>query len=79
MHRRLGPDDLGESGVHRDQRVVGAGADDTHVTALLTQHRNQLESLTQALLHAETLDAPEAYLAAQVGRGSADLAVLARA
>jgi cell division protease FtsH len=42
--------------------------DDAHsnVTELLTEHREQLESLTHALLEAETLDAPEAYAAAGV-------------
>jgi cell division protease FtsH len=36
------------------------------VTELLTTHRAQLDSLTQALLIAETLDAPAAYAAAGV-------------
>ena len=36
------------------------------VTRLLEDHRDQLESLAQALLEAETLDAPEAYAAAGV-------------
>jgi cell division protease FtsH len=36
------------------------------VTQLLEDHRDQLESLAQALLEAETLDAPEAYAAAGV-------------
>jgi cell division protease FtsH len=36
------------------------------VTRLLNQHRDQLESLTQALLKAETLDALDAYAAAGV-------------
>jgi cell division protease FtsH len=36
------------------------------VTQLLSEHRDQLESLAQALLKAETLDAPEAYAAAGV-------------
>jgi cell division protease FtsH len=42
--------------------------DDAHgeVTRLLRDHRQQLESLTRALLDAETLDAPEAYAAADV-------------
>ncbi|HUY22941.1 MAG TPA: cell division protein FtsH, partial [Acidimicrobiales bacterium] len=35
-----------------------------HVTALLTEHRDQLESLARALLAAETLDAVDAYAAA---------------
>jgi cell division protease FtsH len=42
--------------------------EDAHseVTQLLREHRGQLESLTHALLEAETLDAPEAYAAAGV-------------
>jgi cell division protease FtsH len=36
------------------------------VTRLLTERRDQLESLAQALLKAETLDAPDAYAAAGV-------------
>jgi cell division protease FtsH len=36
------------------------------VTRLLEQHRDQLEGLAQALLKAETLDAPAAYAAAGV-------------
>jgi cell division protease FtsH len=36
------------------------------VTQLLEEHRDQLESLTQALLAAETLDATDAYAAAGV-------------
>jgi cell division protease FtsH len=36
------------------------------VTRLLEEHREQLESLAQALLKTETLDAPEAYAAAGV-------------
>jgi cell division protease FtsH len=40
--------------------------DEAHaeVTQLLTDHRDQLESLTRALLEAETLDAADAYAAA---------------
>ena len=46
------------------QRLI----DDAHraVTALLTDHRAQLDSLASALLAAETLDAPAAYAAAMV-------------
>jgi cell division protease FtsH len=42
--------------------------DDAHaeVTELLTEHREQLDSLTSALLEAETLDALDAYAAANV-------------
>jgi cell division protease FtsH len=36
------------------------------VTRVLEEHRDQLESLAQALLKAETLDAPDAYAAAGV-------------
>ncbi len=36
------------------------------VTELLTEHREQLEGLAQALLKSETLDAPDAYRAADV-------------
>jgi cell division protease FtsH len=38
------------------------------VTALLTEHREQLDHLANALLAAETLDAPAAYAAAMVER-----------
>jgi cell division protease FtsH len=50
---------------------VGRIVDHAHaeVTQLLTEHRDQLESLTQALLKAETLDAPDAYAAAGVRTG----------
>jgi cell division protease FtsH len=54
------------------QRTVDAEVrklvDDAHreVTQLLEEHRDQLESLAQKLLEAETLDAPEAYAAAGV-------------
>ena len=42
--------------------------EDAHeeVTRLLTEHREQLEALTSALLKAETLDALDAYTAAGV-------------
>jgi cell division protease FtsH len=45
----------------------------TEVTQLLGEHREQLESLTQALLEAETLDAPDAYAAADVPMRAAEL------
>jgi len=50
--------------------------DDAHaaVTQLLDDHRPQLESLTRALLAAETLDAPEAYAAAGATMRSEELA-----
>jgi cell division protease FtsH len=45
-------------------RLVDGAHDE--VTRLVTEHRDQLESLAQALLKAETLDAPDAYAAAGV-------------
>jgi cell division protease FtsH len=53
------------------QRMV----EDAHaeVTELLKSHRDQLESLAQALLKAETLDAAEAYAAAGVPMRGAEL------
>jgi cell division protease FtsH len=49
--------------------------DDAHaeVTKLLTEHREQLDSLTHALLEAETLDAPDAYAAARVPKRTVEL------
>ncbi len=49
--------------------------DDAHaeVSDLLAEHREQLDSLAHALLEAETLDAPDAYAAADVSMRSADL------
>jgi cell division protease FtsH len=46
------------------QRIVADAHAD--VTRLLGEHRDQLESLTRALLAAETLDGPDAYAAAGV-------------
>jgi cell division protease FtsH len=43
------------------------------VTQLLTEHRERLNSLTHALLEAETLDAPDAYAAAGVPMRTAEL------
>jgi cell division protease FtsH len=50
--------------------------EDAHaeVRRLLSEHRPQLESLANALLEAETLDAPEAYAAAEVPLRPAALA-----
>jgi len=45
-------------------RLVDSAHDE--VTRLITEHRDQLESLAHALLKAETLDAPDAYAAAGV-------------
>jgi cell division protease FtsH len=47
------------------------------VTHLLEEHRDQLEGLAQALLKAETLDAPEAYAAAGVTPGASEPQVTA--
>jgi len=53
------------------QRIV----DEAHVevTKLLTEHREQLDDLAHALLEAETLDAPDAYAAADVPMRTAEL------
>jgi cell division protease FtsH len=55
--------------------------DDAHaeVTQLLTEHREQLDSLTHALLAAETLDAADAYAAARVPMRTAELEAIASA
>ena len=45
-------------------RLIQSAHDE--VTHLLVEHREQLESLAQALLKAETLDAPQAYTAAGI-------------
>ncbi len=45
----------------------------TEVTQLLSEHRDQLDSLAHALLDAETLDAPDAYSAAGVPMRAAEL------
>ena len=49
--------------------------DDAHdeVTELLTENRDKLDSLSHALLAAETLDAPDAYAAAGVPMRAAEL------
>jgi cell division protease FtsH len=49
------------------------------VTRLLTDHREQLESLTDALLHAETLDEDAAYAAARAERAPVEQQVPAAA
>ena len=49
------------------------------MTQLLTDHRDQLESLARALLEAETLDAPDAYKAAGVEMRPVELAPQAEA
>jgi cell division protease FtsH len=54
------------------RRIVDDAHDD--VTHVLTEHREQLDSLTHALLDAETLDAPDAYAAAGVPMRAAELA-----
>jgi len=45
----------------------------TEVTQLLGDHREQLDSLSRALLNAETLDAVDAYAAAGVPMRTAEL------
>jgi cell division protease FtsH len=56
---------------HEVRRMV----DEAHseVTHLLGEHREQLDSLSHALLEAETLDAIDAYAAAGVPMGAAEL------
>ncbi|HET6944803.1 MAG TPA: ATP-dependent zinc metalloprotease FtsH [Gaiellaceae bacterium] len=58
-------------------RIVDAAH--AEVTHLLAEHRDQLDSLTHALLAAETLDAPEAYAAAGVPMRTAELEAAASA
>jgi cell division protease FtsH len=59
------------------QRMI----EDAHgeVTRLLTEHRDQLDSLSHALLEAETLDAPDAYAAAGVPMRAAEAEPVAAA
>jgi hypothetical protein len=53
---------------HHPSEEVHRLADEAHaeVTHLLSDHRDELDSLAHALLNAETLDAPDAYAAAGV-------------
>ena len=53
------------------RRMVDAAH--AEVTRLLSEHREQLDSLSHALLRAETLDAPDAYAAGGVPMRSAEL------
>jgi cell division protease FtsH len=53
------------------RRLIDEAHDE--VTQLLTDHRDQLESLTRALLAAETLDAADAYGAAGARMRAAEL------
>jgi cell division protease FtsH len=53
------------------RRLIDEAHDD--VTRLLTDHRDQLESLARALLQAETLDAADAYAAANARMRPAEL------
>jgi cell division protease FtsH len=57
------------------RRMVDAAHQE--VTRLLTEHRDQLESLAQALLESETLDALDAYAAAGVPAHDAQPAPIA--
>jgi cell division protease FtsH len=54
------------------RRIVDSAHDE--VMQLLRDHREQLDDLTHALLEAETLDAPEAYVAAGVSMRTSELA-----
>jgi cell division protease FtsH len=58
--------------VDEEVRHIVDGAHE-EVTRLLSDHRNQLESLAQTLIKAETLDAPDAYAAAGVPMHAAEL------
>jgi cell division protease FtsH len=53
------------------RRIVDAAH--AEATQLLTEHRDQLESLTHALLEAETLDSADAYSAAGVPMRATEL------
>jgi cell division protease FtsH len=53
------------------RRIVDEGH--AEVTQLISDHRDQLDSLAHALLKAETLDAPDAYAAAGVPMRAAEL------
>jgi len=53
--------------IDREVRRIVDGAH-AEVTRILTEHREKLDSLTSALLEAETLDEPAAYEAAGVER-----------
>ncbi|HEY6782515.1 MAG TPA: ATP-dependent zinc metalloprotease FtsH, partial [Candidatus Dormibacteraeota bacterium] len=56
---------------HEVHRMVEEGR--AEVTRLLSDHRGQLDSLAHALLKAETLDAVDAYAAAEVPMRAAEL------
>jgi ATP-dependent Zn protease len=49
--------------------IVGEAHDEA--VQLLADHRDRLDSLAEALLHAETLEGPEAYAAAGLQPGAA--------
>ena len=63
-----GVSETAESTQHLVDEEVRRLVEDAHeqVTRLLVEHREQLESLAQALLKSETLDAKDAYAAAGV-------------
>jgi cell division protease FtsH len=52
------------------KRIVGEAHDEA--IRLLTEHRERLDSLAEALLQAETLDQPQAYAAAGLTAPKAD-------
>jgi cell division protease FtsH len=65
-----GASEVSESTQQLVDEEVRRIVDEAHeeVVGLLTQHRDKLESLTNALLDRETLDEDEAYAAAAVAR-----------
>jgi cell division protease FtsH len=67
-NRFPGVSDVSQETLTRIDQEVQRLVDDAHhaVTALLSEHREQLDNLAAALLAAETLDAPAAYAAAMV-------------
>jgi cell division protease FtsH len=65
-----GADDVSESTRRLIDEEVRRIVEEAHaaVTQLLGEHRDRLDSLTMALIQAETLDEDEAYAAARVDR-----------
>ena len=69
LDRRLAPVEVDGATL----RVAGERTQLADRELALTEHREQLDSLTHALLDAETLDAPDAYAAARVPLRTAEL------